>query len=137
MISRENIAEYLFFLKWELLYSIVTTIYLVSLNILNSELNAIHFLGPLELLLYEDSKPVHYFIWALILFIVGVIIITCRVMTVIREKVEYEEIIMIIIGIIICIILLSLIICFIDNPILRAILAVVSSGAAVVYVSWK
>lgn len=109
---------------YNLLYAVVTSVYLVRLVRLNEELLAEEFATAFELLLYKDAAAIKFFGMALLLFLLGIIFISVAV-RLWRKAESFEEMVSVILTVAVIIMLLLLIIVFIDNPIFRAILSVV------------
>ncbi|MBC1431319.1 hypothetical protein HB952_05455 [Listeria welshimeri] len=113
-----------------LIYTVITTIFLIKLNQLN---NILHARGydqhAFELLKYNDFQPIGYFVFTIILCFAGGILIYFlgRCMFQCGEATPWEFLILLL-GILIVIGLIILLICFIQNPIFRAILVAVSVG---------
>jgi Integral membrane protein (PIN domain superfamily) len=131
------------FLWKEILYSIVTTVYLIYLNLLNNELLPLKFGNPgaelsaeeagwldfpyhLDLLSYNDWSPAIYFGVAFILFSIGCILLWLNGKT-LRARfnsLSFVDCLLLVIAILVIIVFLFLIIVFINNPIFKAILSV-------------
>ena len=109
---------------YNLLYVVVTSVYLIRLVRLNEELLAEEFATAFELLLYKDAAAIKFFGMALLLFLLGIIFISVAV-RLWRKAESFEEMVSVILTVAVIIMLLLLIIVFIDNPIFRAILSVV------------
>lgn len=109
---------------YNLLYAVVTSVYLVRLVRLNEELLAEEFATAFELLLYKDAVAIKFFGMALLLFLLGIIFISVAV-RLWRKAESFEEMVSVILTVAVIAVLLLLIIVFIDNPIFRAILSVV------------
>lgn len=127
-----DVKEYIKFLLPEEIYVMITIVYLRKLDSLNKQLFSIRFESPLDLLVYDDSKPVWYFIVAVCLFIVGGIIIYHRVKSVFRKTLCFGEVVSSMVSIVVIISFLVLIYIFINNPILRAVLVAVAAGIAAI-----
>ena len=108
---------------YKIIYLLVVIGYLICLKKLNNELLEQHF-NAFELLIYRNYVAIKYFAVALILFVLGVILVS-REIKQLKEAVKKEkpgDILIALCIIIVIAILLVLIFAFIDNPILRAIL---------------
>lgn len=132
-----NIRNYIKFLLPEEIYAIITIIYLIRLNKLNKQLLSVKFGNSLELLAYDDSKPIRYFVIALILFVVGGIIIYFRIKKIQSENLCFRDMALSLVSIVIIIVFLMLLFVLINNPILRAILVVVAGGIAAICAAAK
>lgn len=109
---------------YNLLYAVVTSVYLVRLVRLNEELLAEEFDTSFELLLYKDAAAIKFFAIALGLFLFGIILIYMAVKF--WKKVEcLEDAVAVILTVAVIVALLLTIIVFINNPIFQAILSVV------------
>lgn len=119
----------------EIVYFVVLIVYLIKLNLLNKELldEYIHE-DSLELLKYREYLPLKYFAVAVFLTIVAIILIMRKIRLLRRESSEFAEVVFSILLIILLFISIVLIIQFINNPILRAIVVVASGLCGVGYV---
>lgn len=119
---------------YNLLYEVIVVVYLICLSRLNKELLAKKFDAPFELLLYKDAAAMKFFVMALVLFLLGIILIYLAAK--LWKRIEnFEEAVSVALTIVGIALLLILIIIFIDNPIFRAILStifIVGGGAALV-----
>lgn len=127
-ISIREIIRYIYF---ELGYIVVVTIYLITLNGLNKELN--NFDNFIEILSYRDFLAVKYFIGAILLLFIGAWRIWKRIEHMRSEQYSVLEIFLDMAIIIIIAILLILIFNFIQVPILKAVFALASLGVAIVF----
>lgn len=109
---------------YKIIYLFVVIIYLVCLQKLNKELLELNF-DAFKLLAYKDYVAVKYFAVALFLFVIGVILIYVEVRCLKEGIEEFGEIVIAFVTIVAIGVLLVLIIAFINNPILKAILSVV------------
>ncbi|TLC99173.1 hypothetical protein [Robinsoniella peoriensis] len=91
----------------------------------------------LDLLAYDNSKPVWFFVVAFILFLVGAIRVYCKIISIYRDGLCIGEFISSLVSIVLIIIFLILLFTFIDNPILRAIFVVVGGGIAAIFAFTK
>jgi|GEM_PF-2546895 len=132
-----NVVDYVRYLWPEGLYSLITTVYLINLNKLNKKLLAINYDNPFQLLGYEDSTPLKCFAIALSLFFVGIAVIIYRIHSIKYYAFSFGEILSALLAILVIFIFLVLVFVFIDNPIFRAILAVLSIGIGSLYVYVK
>lgn len=106
----------------EEIYFIITICYLYKLNKLNHVLLSEHFKSNLELLMYNDNIAVLYFFGAFILFSCGCFIGYRRFKKIWKIIDDGGNMIVSCLSIMFIFILLCLIIYFINNPILRAIM---------------
>ena len=106
----------------ELIYIVVVIIYLCKLNILNHRLLEENFSSYFALLMYENNIAVYYFAVAMFLFILGGDLGYRRIKKILDDLDDGEDILISILFTICILVLLVLIICFINNPILKAIM---------------
>lgn len=109
----------------EILFAFAMIVYLVQLSDLNKELNFMDFDSSFELLQYRDFIAVKFFIVALVLFFIGCVLVWQGMRCLLRKCDSFEEMITMILVIAGIVGLLILLIIFINNPILKAILTVV------------
>lgn len=127
-----NISNYIKLVIKELIYMVITMIFLIRLNILNKILlEEVVSQNPFELLMYEKCLPLKYFVGAIILVIAGIVLIIFRCDQMKKENIELGEMVCSIIILILTIMFISLIIYFINNPILRAVLMAVCAAIGV------
>lgn len=122
-----NVADYVKHLLPEIIYSVVSTIYLFRLDKLNKELLSMNFGNSFKLMAYENYAPTKFFMFVLVLFGIGCYLVVHRGYSIIREPQSFDEIVSAIMAIVVTIIFLILLFMFINNPILRAILVVCAS----------
>ena len=122
-----SFVNYLGYLLPEEMYTIVTTIYLVSLNMLNKKLLLIKFDNEFALLAYESYLPAKFFLGALLLFTIGICLIVYRIRKYKHYELSFEEVMASFLAVLVIVILLVLLFKFIDNPILRAVITCVAS----------
>lgn len=109
-----------------LIYTIVSCIFLIILNLLNNKLLSTFDKNDIRLLAYNNYQPLKYFIFALLLVLIGIIVITKLVKS-IKYSIEItDNILYYFILIIIIFIIIILIIVFLNNPILRVIFIALS-----------
>lgn len=124
-IDTEDI-KYILRESWkEIVYLIVTVIYLIFLNRLNHILlskfdNDDYF----NILFYNNYETIIYFVIAIVLFFIGTMLIIYRWKEIRDMELEFEDIILNFIIMFILCVLMILIVIFINNPILRAVLVV-------------
>ncbi len=123
-------VKYFYGKLWkELIYSLITGIYLYFLNNLNQELLLKFDRNDyLNILSYDDSKPIAYFTIAIFLSVIGIILIVLRIKEFRDKDIEINQIFFTIGAIILLVILILLIFIFINNPILRAIILMFFAG---------
>lgn len=128
-----NVWRYIKILWLEEVYSVITLIYLFQLNALNKELLLKNFESPFQLLVYEEWRPIKFFVAALVFFGVG-LVISWRGGNRIKDgDFTFCEVFIFIFALILVVTLLILIIVFINNPILRAVMIVCGLGVAILY----
>lgn len=123
-INKDNI-KYICVRLWkEIVYLIVTIIYLFFLNnfnhILLSQFDSDDYFN---ILFYNGYQTIIYFVLAIILVLFGIGIIIYRYRNIKYNSLEAEDILLEMISIVIIIILICFIFVFIDNPILRAVIS--------------
>lgn len=129
----------LYFWK-ELVFVLITTIYLFFLNALNHNLLKEYKEISLDMLFYKDGIPIYYFLMAVALCIAGVLLIHERIkMFKFGGYGNYttntlKDFIIDIIVIIVLLVFIGLIIYFINNPILRLMIMLIS---IIVFSSYK
>lgn len=109
-------------LWYKIIYLMVVIVYLICLNRLNHVLLMHHFETPFELLAYDDNIALEYFFKGLVLFVIGCMLLYREGKNLKRGLEDFREIIIAISTIIVVSVLIVLIIIFIDNPILRAVM---------------
>ncbi len=126
----KKIIRYVKLFIFELIYTIITVVYLFNLNSLNKVLlsNQLNY-SVIEQLLYNDGLVITYFIIFIILFLLGLFIIMRNVKNIRGTDLNFDEIITYLIAIIVVSILLVLLFVFINNPILR----IITLGLALTY----
>lgn len=117
----------------EEIYSIITMLYLTQLNTLNKELLLENFESPMQLLVYDGWRPIKFFAMALVLFGAGLVVLWQRGNQIRYGELTYCEILKSIFALILVMTFLVLIIIFIDNPILKAVMIVCGIGVAILY----
>lgn len=113
---------YLRKLWYKVIYIICVIVYIVFLDKLNKKLLSTEFDSAFSLIEYNDYEPVKYFIFALLLAGVGLILIMKEYNNWKNEENEFRDIIMIICSVIVICIAIIVIIKFISIPILKALL---------------
>lgn len=117
-------------LIFTLIYTVITTIFLIKLNQLNDILLAGGYdQHAFELLKFHDFQPIVYFVYTLVLCIAGVALIYFLGRSMFRcGEANPWEFLLLILGILIVIVFIVLLIWFIQNPIFQAILVVLCVG---------
>lgn len=110
------------FLSLELIYALITIVFLVNLNGLKTVLNANQFNNSFELLKYNNWSPIGYFFITFVLVLVGIVLIIKRTKYIRNFDIELKEIVISILMCILVFVFIILLIVFINNPIFRAIL---------------
>lgn len=122
-IDKENINYVLMKFWGEIVYLIITVIYLLLLNNFNHVLlSKFDYDDYFNILFYNNYETILYFLFAFILFLIGAGLIVRRWRKIRYEDLEFEDIILHLIAMVILLILIILIIAFINNPILKAVL---------------
>lgn len=112
-------------MRKEIIYIILTIIYLVKLNILNKELLSCNFNNSFELLQYKNYTPVIYFAIAIALFFIGCFLEYRRFSCIWNQENSFEEIMLSLLALLLMPVLLILLIALIKIPILKAIFTIV------------
>jgi hypothetical protein len=120
-----SVKDYVVELLPEKIYIVVMSIYLFKLNRLNQVLLGIDFDNHYELLKYKGGTPIRYFVFALVLFAVGIFIIKERYKSIRYNtySVEVRQVIFSFILMIVIVCLLWYLIVLINIPIFKAIVA--------------
>lgn len=119
----------------DIIYILFVVIFLFRLNSLNKILLSIKFKNDIELLFYNDYIPIKYFGFAFLFFIIGIGIILYKLFYIRHNYLEFEETLFIFFSIVTIIVLIILLFVFINNPILRAIMASIGMLIGFIYVS--
>lgn len=123
---RDYITGYVEYAWIEIIYYIVTLIYIVKLHFLNKKL--VNFVNePLKLLSYDNYSALWYFLIAIILFIIGGIIIWNRIKDYAFYEKDLFESLVIVLNIFFVFACMVLIFIFINNPILQAIMTALTT----------
>lgn len=113
---------YLRKLWYKVIYIVCVIVYIVFLDKLNKKLLSTEFDSAFSLIEYNHYEPVKYFLFALFLAVLGVILIMMEYNNWKNEENEFRDIIIIICSVIIICIAIIVIIKFISIPILKALL---------------
>lgn len=118
----------------EIIYSFFSIIFMFFLNSLNKELidNGLD-LRTYDLLIYKNFWPVKYFIFTLILIILGVIFILYNINYIKNYELELDEILYLVVGCIIDVIIILILIHLTNHPIFKEISIAVSTFLAIGY----
>lgn len=111
---------YLRKLWYKVIYILCVIVYIVFLDKLNKKLLSTEFDSAFSLIEYNHYEPVKYFLFALLLAVLGVILIMMEYNNWKNEENEFRDII--ICSVIIICIAIIVIIKFISIPILKALL---------------
>ena len=110
-------------------YLIVCITYLIKLHFLNKVLIDEN-LNAFDLIMYDHYKPLRYFFTAAVLFVLGGMLIKHHIAKIRNDNINFVEVMINSIATIVIGIILILIWIFIDNPIVRALLAVIGIAIA-------
>lgn len=86
---------------------------------------------PFELLAYDNYKPLQYFILALILFFAGSVFIMINFRSIRDEDLEFENIVLSAVAMLMVVFMLISLFIYINNPIARAVLTVAAIGGVI------
>lgn len=118
----------------EIVYSFFSIIFMFFLNSLNKELIDKGLdLRTYDLLIYKNFLPVKYFIFTLILIILGVIFILYNINYIKNYELELDEILYLVVGCIIDVIIILILIHLTNHPIFKEISIAVSTFLAIGY----
>ena len=118
----------------ESLYSIINLVFLLFLWHLNRELlSTFSSDESLNLLTYQNGKPIVFFVMTVLSIICGIIIVISRFKKILYEDPNLTEILYFGLSVLLISIIIITLIIAINNPILRAIVAVISACTAIVY----
>ena len=118
----------------ESLYSIINLVFLLFLWNLNRELlSKFSSDESLTLLTYQNGKPIVFFVMTVLSIICGIIIVISRFKKILYEDPNLTEILYFGLSVLLISIIIITLIIAINNPILRAIVAVISACTAIVY----
>lgn len=131
--DKMNIKDIMKYMLPEEVYSIVTVLYLFRLDHLNRQLMDMDFDNPFHLLAYNNFSPIIYVIIAGVLVFASAQILLRRYRQLKYTECSFKEIIIILCSFCLVSIMLVLILVFIDNPILRAILSALFIARGVIF----
>jgi hypothetical protein len=118
----------------ESLYSIINLVFLLFLWNLNRELlSKFSSDESLKLLTYQNGKPIVFFVMTVLSIICGIIIVISRFKKILYEDPNLTEILYFGLSVLLISIIIITLIIAINNPILQAIVAVISACTAIVY----
>ena len=80
-----DIKDYVKQSWYKIVYALIVVIYLICLNGLNERLLERDFASSFELLAYDNGIAMKYFIYAMILFIVGCVLLYREVKSMIKK----------------------------------------------------
>lgn len=133
-IYEDKIKKFLENFWIESLYSIINLVFLLFLWSLNRELlSKFSSDESLKLLTYQNGKPIVFFVMTVLSIICGIIIIISRFKKILYEDPNLTEILYFGLSVLLISIIIITLIIAINNPILRAIVAVISACTAIVY----
>lgn len=132
MISEYQKGSFWNKLIWEVIYAIGTIVYLVHLNGLNNELKNINH-NAFEIAMYHNGEPVIFVVIAFILLILGIALSWWTIGEMIFQEFDFWFVVLAIGSTLINLLLVILIICFINDPILRCVLFVAGVGVVTLY----
>lgn len=135
-VYKDRIKKFIEIFWLESLYTVINTIFLLFLHQLNKELLS-KFTSQqyLEMLMYQNYKPVVFFIITVLSIIWGIIIVISRFRKFKYKDFEPIEILYALLSLVFIAIIICLLIIAINNPILRAIAFVIGSAVALAYAS--
>ncbi len=129
------IQELLKKLKWEIVYILVSGIFLFFLWKLNHTLIKLqNTINAFELLSYKNGLPLKFFAFTLILITIGVFLIVFDINKIRYNRLEFNEILILISSIFLKTIIILILIISINNPILKAIASAICITIGGVYI---
>lgn len=129
MITKFRILEELIL---EMVYTAINVVFLFQLHNLNEELLLLGLdSNAFELVMYENGKPLKYFALAVLLGLIGVMLAVKKLRHIRYDVLDFTDVVLAIIGIIVVGIIIILLWIFIDNPIARAVIAAFIVAGAV------
>lgn len=122
MITKSSLIREL---SLEMIYIIISAVFLKQLHDLNEVLLRLNLeKNPFELLAYGEYKPLKYLLITLLLGGIGVLLILRKYRHIRYDVLDFTEVALSLIGILLVVITIILLWIFIDNPIARAAIAV-------------
>lgn len=136
MMINETFKRLLWLFWAEILYLTISIVFLIKLDglneiLLNRHLDPHSYLDAVELLSFSDYAAVKYFAVTIILAIIGCLLIIRKYRHMKYHQMEFVEILLSIIAIVIIIGILILLWIFIDNPIVRAVITILALGSVI------
>ena len=119
------------YLMFDEIYFIISIVYLFRLNEVNKELLQMGFSNAIGLLIYNEYMALKFFVLALILFLIGLLLGKHRVSNILWVRRSFGEIVLNIFSTVIIVILVIALMVFINNPIMRAVMSVALLGVAI------
>lgn len=118
----------------ELIFFVCSVIYDFCLYNLNTEIKKAGVTNPFEVLFFHNNQPVHYFVIAVIIFLIGILLSFWFLRTIFRGEGNTLTVFLLM-YIILNVLILIITFCLIDNPILRAVIFVIGAGFSVLNAS--
>ena len=126
MSKSEHFLKICLYYPFEIMFITISTIFCYKLNSNNSQWIKLYTLSDLDFILYDNAKPIKYFLIACLMVISLFAIIVLRISVELkRDPTNYKWIILAIISNVIQIIFIILIIHLIKIPVLQRILTYV------------
>ncbi|WP_071441742.1 hypothetical protein [Traorella massiliensis] len=133
-VYKDRIKKFVEIFGLEILYTVINTIFLLFLHQLNKELFSKYSNQEyLEMLMYQNYKPVVFFIITVLSIIWGIIIVKSRFKKFKYKDFEPIEILYAMLSFAFTAVIICLLIIAINNPILQAIAFVIGSAVALAY----
>lgn len=130
----ESIKKYLVKFWYAILYFVFANINLLRLRAFNKELNSQNFSSAFDLLNYQNSLPMRYLVWAFIFLMLGCFICGYCIRQIVKNVWRnHTEIISYMVVLLVIMIEVLMILYFITNPILTAVVTVAIIGAIMVW----
>ena len=119
---------------FEVVFFVFSIIYDFCLYNLNIEIKKAGVTDPFEVLFFHNNQPVHYFVIAVIIFLIGILLSFWFYRTIFRGEGNTLTVFLLM-YIILNVFILIITFCLIDNPILRAVIVVIGVGFSVLNAS--
>lgn len=116
----------------QLIYSFITAIFLYNLDKLNSMLLEKNYSNPIDLLSYNNNQPMWYFFYTVVYMLIACGFLTYYIRNW-KENIQ-ESVYLLFIGSLGAISTIILLIIFINNPILKAILLAIIGASSLGFV---